>query len=86
MSLLGDHYQFLDKWAEDIISILCSAVLSLMYFKVNFWTVHLRNPQMKSGNITITIILLPTVRHDKGLTVGMLCGLLTKYTLTCDSA
>ena len=35
---------------------------------------------MKFGKITIAVILLPTVRHDKGLTVGMLCGLLTKYT------
>lgn len=41
---------------------------------------HLSNSQMKFWNITITIILLPTVRHDKGLTVGMLCGLPAKYT------
>lgn len=83
LSLLGDNYEFLHKWAEYIVSILCLAVLSLMYFRMNFWTVHLRNPQMKSGNVTITIISLPTGstgRHDKGLTRGMLCGLLTKYT------
>lgn len=61
-----------------LVPILHRAVLSLMYFEVNFWMAHLSNPQMKFGNITI--ILLPTVRHDKGLTVGMLCGLLTKYT------
>ena len=64
-----------------LIPILCLAILSLMYFKVDFWIVNLSTPQMKFGNITITIILLPTVRNDKGLRVGMLCGLLTKYTL-----
>ena len=51
-----------------------------MSFKVNFWMKHLSNPQMQFGNITITAIFLPTVRHDEEPTVGMLCGLLTKYT------
>lgn len=41
---------------------------------------HLSNPQMKFWNITTAVRLLPTGRHDKGLTVGVLCGLLAKYT------
>lgn len=34
---------------------------------------------MKFGKIIIVVILLFIVRYDKGLIVGMFCGLLIKY-------
>lgn len=75
---LGGRHQLLEKWARRVNKIYGWRFHSLINFK---WFLDDTFKQSTNEIREYYFRTLLTVRHDKGLTVGMPCGLLTKYTL-----